>query len=109
MSPPHAIRIAIVAPSLRILGGHAVQARRLLDAWRADPAVDAWLVRSIPAATTAPMAPARQRPAHPDHSGVLLALLLRELGRADVARVLRVLSFVSALAVARHRCRKGDG
>src|SRR3954454_1876624 len=39
-----AIRVAIVAPSLRILGGHSVQAGRMLEAWSADPAVEAWLV-----------------------------------------------------------------
>lgn len=42
------LRIAIVAPSLRILGGQAVQAERLLQAWRNDPAVDAWLVPHNP-------------------------------------------------------------
>jgi glycosyltransferase involved in cell wall biosynthesis len=40
----HRHRVAIVAPSLRILGGQAVQADRLLRAWRNDPAVDARLV-----------------------------------------------------------------
>jgi L-malate glycosyltransferase len=40
----HALRIAIVAASLRILGGQAVQARRLLDAWEDDPRIDARLV-----------------------------------------------------------------
>lgn len=40
--PP--LRVAIVAPSMRILGGQAVQARRLLDAWSNDPEVRAWLV-----------------------------------------------------------------
>jgi glycosyltransferase involved in cell wall biosynthesis len=38
------IAVAIVAPSLAILGGQAVQARRLLDAWTNDPDVHAWLV-----------------------------------------------------------------
>jgi glycosyltransferase involved in cell wall biosynthesis len=38
------LRVAIVAPSLRILGGQAVQAQRLIDAWMNDPDVDAWLV-----------------------------------------------------------------
>jgi len=38
------LRVAFVAPSLRILGGQAVQADRLLKAWRNDPDVDAWLV-----------------------------------------------------------------
>jgi L-malate glycosyltransferase len=38
------LSVAIVAPSLAILGGQAVQARRLLDAWRHDAEVEAWLV-----------------------------------------------------------------
>ena len=38
------IRVAFVAPSLRILGGQAVQADRLLTAWKDDPDVEAWLV-----------------------------------------------------------------
>ena len=38
------LNIAIVAPSMGILGGQAVQAGRLLRAWRDDPDVHAWLV-----------------------------------------------------------------
>jgi glycosyltransferase involved in cell wall biosynthesis len=38
------IRVALVAPSTAILGGQAVQARRLLDAWSHDADVRAWLV-----------------------------------------------------------------
>src|SRR5947207_10155909 len=38
------LRVAIVAPSLRILGGHSVQAQSLLDGWSKDSDVDAWLV-----------------------------------------------------------------
>jgi L-malate glycosyltransferase len=38
------LRIAIVAASLRILGGQSVQAQRMLDGWRDDPRIDAWLV-----------------------------------------------------------------
>jgi len=38
------LRVAIVAPSLSILGGQAVQAQRLVDAWNEDPEVYAWLV-----------------------------------------------------------------
>jgi glycosyltransferase involved in cell wall biosynthesis len=38
------LRVAIVAPTMGILGGQAVQADRLLRAWRGDPDVDAWLV-----------------------------------------------------------------
>jgi hypothetical protein len=38
------LNIAIVAPSMGILGGQAVQAARLLRSWRDDPEVNAWLV-----------------------------------------------------------------
>jgi glycosyltransferase involved in cell wall biosynthesis len=38
------LTVAVVAPSLRILGGHSVQADRLLNAWRDDMDVSAWLV-----------------------------------------------------------------
>src|SRR6185295_16025993 len=44
----HPLQIAIVAPSLRILGGQAVQADRLLRGWDADPDVQAWLVPTNP-------------------------------------------------------------
>src|SRR5205085_5539524 len=38
------LNIAIVAPTIGILGGQAVQADRLLSAWAGDPEVRAWLV-----------------------------------------------------------------
>jgi L-malate glycosyltransferase len=38
------LRVALVAPSLDILGGQAVQADRLLRAWRDDPEVDCQLL-----------------------------------------------------------------
>ncbi len=44
------LRVAIVAPSLRILGGQSVQADLLLSQWRHDAAVTAWLVPHNPAA-----------------------------------------------------------
>ena len=43
------LRVAFVAPSLAILGGQAVQADRLLRAWRDDPDVEAYLVPVNPA------------------------------------------------------------
>jgi glycosyltransferase involved in cell wall biosynthesis len=82
------LKVAIVAPSLSILGGQAVQADRLLKAWAADPDVEAFLV-----------------PVNPLPRGVLrhatrlkyvrtavtelqyLPLLARELSRADVIHV----------------------
>lgn len=41
---PNQLHVAIVAPSLGILGGQAVQADRLLRAWTGDPEIHAWLV-----------------------------------------------------------------
>jgi glycosyltransferase involved in cell wall biosynthesis len=39
-----ALKLAIVAASLRIVGGHAVQAQQMLNGWASDADVDAWLV-----------------------------------------------------------------
>jgi glycosyltransferase involved in cell wall biosynthesis len=44
------LRVALVAPSLDILGGQAVQADRLLQAWAGDPDVRAYLVPVNPPA-----------------------------------------------------------
>src|SRR5688572_13902693 len=84
--PP--IRVAIVAPSQRILGGQSVQAQRLLDGWRNDPEVEAWLV------------PINPEPPHPlrlllekKYVRTVLTqmwywpLLVRELRHADVVHV----------------------
>src|SRR4026208_1772824 len=43
-SLPQPLRVAIVVASRRIIGGHSVQARRLLDAWCIDGSVDPWIV-----------------------------------------------------------------
>ena len=43
-SLPQPLRVAVVVASRRIIGGHSVQADRLLDAWRADGSVDGWIV-----------------------------------------------------------------
>ena len=42
--PDPPLRVAIVAASLHILGGQAVQAQRMLHGWEGDPDVEAWLV-----------------------------------------------------------------
>ena len=47
--PQEALNVAIVAPSMGILGGQAVQADRLLRAWATDPEISAWLVPINPA------------------------------------------------------------
>jgi glycosyltransferase involved in cell wall biosynthesis len=82
------IRVAIVAPSQRILGGQSVQAQRLLDGWHNDPEVEAWLV---------PINPEPPRPLRPllekKYVRTLLTqmwywpLLLREIRRADLVHV----------------------
>jgi glycosyltransferase involved in cell wall biosynthesis len=100
--------VAIVAPSLRILGGQSVQADRLLTAWRDDPDVDAWLV---------PHNPQPPRPLRFANDvrylrtlvteTLYLPLLVRELARADVVHVFSASYFsfllapLPALAVAR--------
>jgi L-malate glycosyltransferase len=82
------LRVAIVAPSLRILGGQAVQAHRLVEAWRNDPDVDAWLVPVNPL----PPSPFSRAVAIKyvrtlATEATYLAGLLRELRRADVVHV----------------------
>jgi glycosyltransferase involved in cell wall biosynthesis len=79
------LRVAIVAPTLDILGGHSVQAAAMLDGWRHDPDVDAWLVpiNPPPPAWLAPLARVR-------YGRTLVTQLVywprlwRELRRADV-------------------------
>jgi glycosyltransferase involved in cell wall biosynthesis len=82
------LKVAVVAPSLRILGGQAVQADRLLTAWRGDPDVDAWLVPVNPL----PSGPLRFATRIKYVRTVVteltyFPLLIRELSRADVVHV----------------------
>jgi len=82
------VKVAFVAPSLRILGGQAVQADRLLFAWRGDPDIEAWLV---------PVNPKPPRVLGFAHrikyvrtivnELTYLPLLVREIARADVIHV----------------------
>jgi glycosyltransferase involved in cell wall biosynthesis len=82
------LRVAMVAPSLRILGGQAVQADRLLRAWQDDRDVEAWLV---------PVNPLPPRPLRFAldikyvrtivNELIYIPLLFRELARADVVHV----------------------
>lgn len=82
------IRVAIVAPSLRGVGGQAVQADLLLRKWRCDPEIEAtfipidpdfpgWLswAEKIPYLRTMIRTP------------IFLASLLRELSRVDIAHI----------------------
>jgi L-malate glycosyltransferase len=102
------LRVAIVAPSLRIPGGQAVQADRLLRAWQNDPDVSAWLVPHNPL----PPRPLRFAIAVKYARTVAteltyVPLLLRELARADVVHIFSasywsfLLAPLPALVVAR--------
>ena len=93
------LRVAIVAPSLRILGGQAVQADRLLAAWRQDPDVEAWLVPVNPV----PPGPLQRALARKYVRTLVTQLfywpsLVRELGRADLVHVFSASYFSFLLA-----------
>jgi glycosyltransferase involved in cell wall biosynthesis len=89
----------VVAPSLRILGGQAVQADRLLKAWREDAEVAAWLV------PVNPLPPAPLRFASRIkylrtvvNEALYIPRLARELSRADVVHVFSASYFSFLLA-----------
>ncbi|HEX4568437.1 MAG TPA: glycosyltransferase family 4 protein [Vicinamibacterales bacterium] len=96
---PSRLNIAIVAPSIGILGGQAVQAARLLQAWQGDPDVRAWLV---------PINPPPPRPlafaVKIKYLRTLVTqllywpLLMREIRRADVVHVFSASYFSFFLA-----------
>ena len=82
------LEVAIIAPSLDILGGHSVQAGALLDAWKTDPDVHAWLVPINPV----PPGPLRHARSVKYIRTVAtemtyLPLLARQLVRADVVHI----------------------
>jgi len=93
------LRVAIVAPSLRIMGGQAVQADRLLRAWRGDPDIEAWLVPHNPL----PPRPFRFAVSVKYARTIVtemtyVPLLARELKRADVVHVFSASYFSFLLA-----------
>lgn len=83
-----ALRVALVAPSLRILGGQAVQADRLLRAWSGDPDVEAYLVPVNPPPPRPFRFATRVKYLRTIATELTYApLLFRELARADVVHV----------------------
>ena len=85
---PKRLKVAFVAPSLRILGGQAVQADRLLAAWRDDPDVDAWLVPVNPLPPKLLRWTLRIKYLRTVVTEFgYLSLLVRELAKADVVHV----------------------
>jgi len=96
---PTRLNIAIVAPSMDILGGQAVQADRLIRAWSGDPDIHAWLVPINPA----PPAPFRFASRVKYLRTVMTQLsywplLLRELRHADIVHVFSASYFSFLLA-----------
>jgi glycosyltransferase involved in cell wall biosynthesis len=82
------LRVAIVAPTLEILGGHSVEADRMLRGWRDDPDVDAWLVPIDPRPTGALRLATRLKYIRTVVTEMLyIPLLVRELRRADVVHI----------------------
>lgn len=85
---PARLRVAIVVASLRILGGQAVQANRLVRGWENDKEIEAWIV---------PINPVPPRPfdrlLQIKYVRTLVTqlcywpLLFRELRRADVVHI----------------------
>jgi glycosyltransferase involved in cell wall biosynthesis len=85
---PRPLRIALVAPSIGILGGQAVQADRLLRAWRDDPDVEAWLVPVNPVPPGALARAVRVKYVRTVATQLTYwPLLFRELRKADVVHV----------------------
>jgi glycosyltransferase involved in cell wall biosynthesis len=87
-APVRKLQVAIVAPTLAILGGHSVQAAALIRGWANDADINAWLV------PINPTPPALVRFATSVKylrtivtQATYLPLLVRELSRADIVHV----------------------
>src|SRR4051812_44674576 len=93
------LNIAIVAPSMGILGGQAVQAARLLRSWRDDPDINAWLVPINPAPPGPLGALTRVKYLRTLVTQLLYwPLLIKELRKADVVHVFSASYFSFLLA-----------
>ena len=93
------IRVAIVAPSMGILGGQAVQADRLIRAWSDDPEISAWLVPINPVPGGALRHAIDVKYVRTIATQLIYwPSLLRELSRADVVHVFSASYFSFLLA-----------
>lgn len=96
---PRRLNIAIVAPSMGILGGQAVQASRLLRSWRDDPEVHAWLVPINPVPPKPFDAAVKVKFLRTAVTQLLYwPLLMKELRHADVVHVFSASYFSFLLA-----------
>jgi glycosyltransferase involved in cell wall biosynthesis len=93
------LNIAIVAPSMGILGGQAVQASRLLKSWRDDSDIHAWLVPVNPLPPRPLRWTLRVKYVRTLATQVLYwPSLVRELRKADVVHVFSASYFSFLLA-----------
>jgi glycosyltransferase involved in cell wall biosynthesis len=93
------LQVAVVAPSLGILGGQAVQADRLLRAWQNDPDVDAWLIPVNPVPPRALRFAMKIKYLRTlVNELTYFPLLVREMARADVVHVFSASYFSFLLA-----------
>ena len=93
------LHVGIVAPTLGILGGHAVQAEQLLRGWQDDPAVAAWLIPINPLPPRGLRFALRVKYLRTlVTEGIYLPQLVREIWKADVVHVFSAsyLSFLLA-------------
>jgi glycosyltransferase involved in cell wall biosynthesis len=96
---PLRLNVAIVAPSMGILGGQAVQASRLLRSWDGDADVQAWLVPINPAPPRALTFALKVKYLRTIVTQLIYwPLLLRELRRADAVHVFSASYFSFLLA-----------
>lgn len=93
------LNVALVAPTLKILGGQAVQADRLLRLWNGDAEIEAWLVPVNPEFPS-PLRFARSVKYLKTIVNELIYIptLLRQLRRADVVHVFSASYFSFLLA-----------
>jgi len=86
--PTRRIRVAIVVASLRILGGQAVQAQRMVNGWQEDAEVEAWIVpiNPVPPAPFDRLLPIKYVRTLVTQL-VYWPLLFRELRRADLVHI----------------------
>ena len=99
MSSVRRLRVAVVAPSMGILGGQAVQADRLLKCWQNDPEIEAGLVPVNPVPPRPFAWTVRMKYVRTIATQLTYwPLLLRELRKADVVHVFSASYFSFLLA-----------
>jgi len=93
------VQVAVVAPSLSIVGGQAVQAHRILEAWRDSPEIEAWLVPVNPPPPAGLSFTRKIKYLRTIVTELMyVPLLVRELARADVVHVFSASYFSFLLA-----------